>query len=146
MERFARHCGPAKLRPCGFAEVKAFLDALALDQRLSASSQRQALNAVLFPLREVFGQALGDVSDYRRPPVRPHAPTWLARLEMDALLAQLPELFGLMARVAFGGGLRLMELLRLRMKVVDFSRRQIMMRRGKGDQGRGGQRQWGKKG
>lgn len=107
-----------------------------MDAQLSASSQRQALNAVVFFLREVCGQELGDFSDYRRAPVRPHAPTWLTRAEIQALLAQLDPPWGLMTQVAFGGGLRLMELLRLRVKDVDLEQEIITVRGGKGDKDR----------
>jgi integron integrase len=136
LERFARFCRTDDLASRGPEDIKAFLDAMALDQRLSASSQRQALNAVVFLLREVFGQELGDFSDYRRAPLRPHAPTWLTRTEMQALLDQLEGRWGLMTRVAFGGGLRLMELLRLRVKDVDLEQEIITVRAGKGDKDR----------
>ena len=120
----------------GPEDIKTFLDALALDQRLSASSQRQALNAVVFLLREVFGRELGDFSDYRRARLRPHAPAWLTRTELQALLDQLEGRWALMTQVAFGGGLRLMELLRLRVKDVDLEQEIITVRAGKGDKDR----------
>jgi len=133
LERFARFCRTEDLASRGTEDVKAFLDALALDQRLSASSQRQALNAVVFLLREVFGQELGDFSDYRRAKLRPHAPVWLTPSETQALLSELEARWALMTRVAFGGGLRLMELLRLRVKDVDLEQGIITVRAGKGD-------------
>jgi integron integrase len=136
LERFARFCRTEDLASRGAEDVKAFLDGLALDQRLSASSQRQALNAVVFLLREVFGRELGDFSDYRRARVYPHVPVWLTRAEMDALLGRLEPRWGLMTRVAFGGGLRLMELLRLRVKDVDLKQEIITVRAGKGNRDR----------
>ena len=66
LERFARFCRTEDLASRGAEDLKRFLDALALDQRLSASSQRQALNALVFLLREVFGQELGRL--FRLPP------------------------------------------------------------------------------
>ncbi len=107
-----------------------------MDQRLSASSQRQALNAVVFLLREVFGKELGDFSDYRRGKVRPHLPTWLTLEEVRSLLSQLPGSWSLITCVAFGGGLRLMELLRLRVKDVDLEQEIITVLGGKGDKDR----------
>jgi len=89
LERFARFLQGEQLEERGADDITAFLDHLAGEQRLSASSQRQALNAVVFLLREVFGKELGDFSDYRRAPVRTHVPTWLTRGEIEALLAQL---------------------------------------------------------
>ncbi|MDA1276013.1 MAG: integron integrase, partial [Verrucomicrobia bacterium] len=128
--------GKRKVSTLQSGGIKAFLDALALDQRLSASSQRQALNAVVYLLREVFGKELGDFSDYRRSKVRPHVPVWLTPAEMRALLDQLDERWALMTRVAFGGGLRLMELLRLRVKDVDLEQETLTVRGGKGDKDR----------
>jgi integron integrase len=136
LERFARECGTDELSSCGTESIRRFLDGLALDQRLSASSQRQALNAVVFLLREVFGKELGDFSEYRRAPARSHLPVWLSRAEMEALLNQLDGQWALMSRVMFGGGLRLMELLRLRVKDVDLSQEIITVRAGKGGRDR----------
>ncbi len=136
LERFARFLRSDELEGRGADDIKRFLDHLAGDQRLSASSQRQALNAVVFLLREAFGQELGDFSDYRRAPVRTHVPTWLTRGETESLLAQLAPGWALMAKVAFGGGLRLMELLRLRVKDLDLEQEIITVRGGKGDKDR----------
>ena len=118
LERFARFCRSEELQSRGPEDIKAFLDALARDERLSASSQRQALNAVVFLLREVFGQDVGDFSDFRRAKIHPHAPVWLTPNETTRLLEQLPPEHALLARVAFGSGVRLMELLRLRVHPV----------------------------
>src|SRR5436190_17513258 len=92
---------------------------MALNERLSASSQRQALNALVFLFREVFERQLGDLAEFRRAKVRTHLPVWLTREEMEKLFAGLEEPTGLMARLMYGGGLRLMELLRLRVKDLD---------------------------
>ncbi len=118
LERFSRFCGNDDLRSRGPEDIKAFLDELAVNGHLSASSQKQALNAVVFLLHKVYGQELGDFSDYRRAKVRPHAPTWLTAGEMTRLLEELEPRWRLLTGVAFGGGLRLMELLRLRVQDV----------------------------
>lgn len=136
LERFERYCGTPDLRGRSEEDIKGFLNAMALNQRLSASSQRQALNAVVFLLREVFGKELGDFSDFQRAKARTHAPVWLTESEMRLLLEQLPGQWGLMTRIAFGGGLRLMELLRLRIKDVDLEQEIITVRSGKGDKDR----------
>jgi integron integrase len=136
IERFARHGKREDLEKLGEAEIAAFLDALALDQRLSASSQRQALNALVFLFREVFGQELGDFSDYRRARARTHVPAWLTREELQRLFDQLEEPWRLMAQVAYGGGLRLMDLLRLRVKDMDLAQEILTVRGGKGDKDR----------
>ncbi|MGP8054817.1 MAG: integron integrase [Limisphaerales bacterium] len=136
VERFARFCRSEELQTRGVEDVKRFLDELAIQERLSASSQRQALNAVVFLLREVYGQELGDFSDYQRARVRTHLPSWLTPQEMKRLLAQLEGRWALLTCVAFGSGLRLMELLRLRVKDVDLEKEIITVRAGKGDKDR----------
>ena len=136
LERFARYFKAVNLRQLGAAQIKAFLDVLALNQRLSSSSQRQALNALVFLYREVFGMELGDFSDFRRARAHPHVPVWLTAEEMGRLLAQLEGKWKLMAGVMYGGGLRLMELLRLRVKDLDLSQGIVTIRAGKGDKDR----------
>ncbi len=118
VQRFARFCRSEDLAARGAEDVKAFLDELALQERLSTSSQRQALNAVVFLLREVYGKELADFSEYQRARARTHAPSWLTAGEVKRLLAQLEGCWAMMTCVAFGSGLRLMELLRLRVHPV----------------------------
>jgi integrase len=79
---------------------------LALNKRLSASSQRQALNALVFLYREVFGKQLGDFFDYRRAQARTHLPVWLTKEEIERLFACLEPDMRLMARLMYGSGLR----------------------------------------
>ena len=134
--RFARHVKTSKLENLGEEQIKAFLDQLALNERLSASSQRQALNALVFLYREVFGKELGDFSDFRRAQVRPHAPVWLTPEELQRLFSCLEGQWNLMAKIMYGGGLRLMELLRLRIKDMDLGQEIITIRGGKGDKDR----------
>lgn len=136
IERFARHVGTDALEELEERSIADFLNTLALHENLSASSQRQALNALVFLFREVFGKPLGDFSDFKRAKIRSHVPVWLTRDEMDRLLMQLPGQWGLMARVMYGGGLRLMELLRLRIKDVDLQQGIMTIRGGKGDKDR----------
>ena len=136
LERFARHGKSAALEERGVEDIAAFLDELALNERLSASSQRQALNALVFLYREVFGKTLGDFSDFRRAKVRVRLPVWLTREEINQVLSRLDGSWALMARVMYGGGLRLMELLRLRVKDVDLQEEIITVRAGKGDKDR----------
>ena len=133
IERFARQVKTEELETLGEAQIAAFLDGLALDQRLSASSQRQALNALVFLFREVFGKELGDFSEYRRAKARTNLPVWLTRDELGRLFEHLEEPWRLMAQVMYGGGLRLMDLLRLRVKDVDLTQEIITVRGGKGD-------------
>jgi integron integrase len=136
IENFARHYERDDLEALGEKEIGAFLDSLALNQRLSASSQKQALNALVFLYREVFERELGDFSDYRRAKVRTHLPVWLTKDELGRLLGELTEIWRLMAQVMYGGGLRLMELLRLRIKDMDLEQEIITVRDGKGGKDR----------
>jgi len=104
IERFARHVKTQDLASRDESDIKGFLDALAVQERLSASSQRQALNALVFLFREVFGRELGDFSDYRRARARSHLPVWLTREEVSRLLDCLEGRYRLMAQVMYGGG------------------------------------------
>jgi integron integrase len=136
IERFARFFKRDDLENMGSEQIRSFLDALALDEQLSASSQRQALNALVFLFREVFEQELGDFSDYRRAKARTNLPVWLTREELGVFFEQLQDPWRLMAQVMYGGGLRLMDLLRLRVKDADLAQQVISVWQGKGDKNR----------
>jgi len=136
IEQFGRFLGTEDLRAQSEQQIASFLDSLALNERLSASSQRQALNALVFLYREVFQQPLGDFSEYRRAKARTHLPVWLTKEELQRLFACLDGEERLMARVMYGAGLRLMELLRLRVKDLDLQQEVITVRGGKGDRDR----------
>jgi len=120
----------------GAAEVSQFLSALATRWRVSASTQNQAVSALLFLYREVLRLPLGDFTNVvrARKPVR--RPLVLSRSEVDAVLSRMQGTPRLMAALMYGAGLRLMECCRLRIKDVDFERRQIVVRDGKGDRDR----------
>jgi integron integrase len=111
--------------------VTPFLTWLATERMVSVSTQNQALNALLFLYREVLALPMvaGDFVRVRRPPT---IPTVLTREEVRELLAELTGTYLLMARLLYGTGIRLLELLRLRVKDVDFARGQIVIRGGKG--------------
>lgn len=116
--------------------MKAFLDHLAVHERVSAGTQRQALNALVFFFRDVSKRELGDFSDYTKGGSKRRIPVVLSLEELRRLLAELPEPFALAARLQYGAGLRVSELFRLRIKDVDFERGQIIVRGGKGDKDR----------
>jgi integron integrase len=133
--RFAQFIAPRSPYEAGTAEVGRFLDALALQQRASASTQKQALNALVFFLQEALHRDLGELHYERaRKPVR--LPSVLSREECRRLFAQLTGTTLLMAELAYGSGLRLMELLRLRVHHVDLARGQLRVLGGKGDKDR----------
>lgn len=117
-------------------EIGQFLSTLATHSRVSASTQNQALNAVLFLYHEVLGKKLGYVNGVVRAQRHRRLPVVLTREEVKALLSQLDETERLMATLLYGAGLRLMECCRLRVKDIDFARNQIVVRAGKGNKDR----------
>lgn len=124
----------------GAAEVERFLTHLAVERHVSASTQNQALGALLFLYRNVLGLELTELDAVRARRSR-RLPVVLSREEVGLLLEAIDRLpteepYGLMARLMYGAGLRLMECCRLRVKDVDFSRRQLVVRQGKGDKDR----------
>ncbi|NZA25245.1 integron integrase [Luteimonas sp. SJ-92] len=112
--------------------VEAFLTRLAVRDRVSPSTQNQALSALLFLYREVLALKLPWMEDVVRARRPPRLPVVLARDEVDRLLDQLSGRDWLMAGLLYGSGLRLMECLRLRVKDVDFARNELTIRDGKG--------------
>jgi integron integrase len=116
----------------GEAQVTAFLSSLANERHVSASTQNQALAAILFLYREVLRQEipwLEGVVRARRPR---RLPVVLTREEVDAVFERMEGTHRLMARLMYGTGLRLMECLGLRVKDVDIARREVIVRQGKG--------------
>jgi integrase len=120
----------------GAAEVTAFLTALAVRERVAASTQNQALNALLFLYREIIGVALPWLDDLVRAKRPQHLPTVLTRDEVRAVIERLDGVPRLMALLLYGAGLRLLECCRLRIKDVDFAMNQITIRDGKGGKDR----------
>jgi integron integrase len=107
-----------------------------VEGRVSPSTQNQALAALLFLYRDVLRVQLGQPRDYLRA-LRPRRlPIVLSRAEVQQLLARLSGRERLVATLLYGGGLRLLEALRLRVHDLDFDRREIMVRGGKGDKDR----------
>jgi len=120
----------------GAAEVTAFLTALAVRDRVAASTQNQALNALLFLYREILGVELPWLDGLVRAKRPQHLPTVLTREEVRTVLEQLDRAPRLMALLLYGAGLRLLECCRLRIKDVDFATNQITIRDGKGSKDR----------
>ncbi|QIL21060.1 integron integrase [Thermomonas sp. HDW16] len=120
----------------GHREVEAFLTRLAVEAKVSPSTQNQALSALLFLYRDVLRQQLDWLEDVVRAKPARKLPVVLAQEEMRILLAQLEGRAWLLAAVLYGTGMRLMECLRLRVKDVDFARGEITIRDGKGGKDR----------
>jgi len=117
-------------------DIKRFLTELAVKQRLSASTQRQALNAVVYLFREVLGREPGDFSGFEVSRRSVRVPTVLTMTECRALFGELQGTAKLMAQLMYGTGLRLMELLRLRVQDIDLERGIVTVRGGKGGKDR----------
>ena len=112
-------------------DVSAYLSHLALERKVSVSTQRQALNALAFLFRQVLKHPL-DVDKIRPPRRKRQLPVVLTRDEVKILLEEMSGLHGLMAGLMYGAGLRLMETLRLRVQDVDFDQHMITVRDSKG--------------
>jgi integron integrase len=119
-------------REMGATEVEAFLSDLAVNGRVAASTQNQALSALLFLYREVLEIALPWLDNITRAKPSKHLPVVLTTAEVRAVLDRMDGTYGLMARLLYGTGMRLMECVRLRVKDVDFGRNEILIRDGKG--------------
>jgi integron integrase len=116
----------------GEPEINAFLSHLALRRKVSASTQTQALSAVLFLYRRVLKRDLGSLGDVIRARRPKRLPVVMTQDEARSVLGQLQGQVWLMASLMYGGGLRLMECLRLRVQDIDFGANQIIVRDGKG--------------
>jgi Phage integrase, N-terminal SAM-like domain/Phage integrase family len=124
---------PKNLRP---DSVREYLEYLAEVREISASTQNQALNALVFLYEHVLQEPLGSIGDFTKAKRPQRLPVVLTREEVDFLLKNLTGVKAIMAGLLYGSGLRLMECLRLRVKDVDFSQQQIVVRDGKGQKDR----------
>ena len=133
---FIRFNGLRHPREMGAPEVEAFLSFLANQREASASTHKQALSALIFLYKRVLGVDLPWMRDIGRPRTAKRVPVVLSRNEVARWLAAMTEVHGLIARLLYGTGMRKMECLRLRVKDVDFDRRLIVIRDGKGGKDR----------
>ena len=116
----------------GAAEVAQFLSSLAVDGKVAASTQNQALSALLFLYRHVLHQDLPWLEDVVRARRPKHLPVVLTRDEVRAVISKLAGTARLMATLLYGSGLRVLECARLRVQDVDFAMNQVVVRDGKG--------------
>ncbi|MDI1320493.1 MAG: integron integrase [bacterium] len=133
--RFARFLAPRSPDAASGDDVAAFLSEMAVQGRASPSAQKQALNALVFLMQEALHRDLGQM-EFTRPAARRRVPTVLSQGECKALFAQLEGTPRLMVELAYGAGLRLMELLRLRVHHLDLDRLRLQVLGGKGDKDR----------
>ena len=134
--RFILANGRRHPRDMGVVEVEAFLSTLATRDDVAASTQNQALSALLFLYREVLGIELPWMESVVRAKRPQKVPVVLSHDEVARLLAVLDGQPWLMAALLYGAGIRLMECVRLRVQDVDFDRREILVRNGKGGKDR----------
>ena len=132
IKRFIYFHGKRHPRDMGAAEVTAFLNHLVTSRDIAASTQNQALSALLFLYREVLAEPLAWLDGVVRVKRPARVPTVLSPPEASALLAGMTGTKWLMAAQLYGAGLRLRECLTLRVKDVDFDYRQVVVRQGKG--------------
>ena len=136
IRRYVRYHGRRHPRELGASHVGAFLSSLANERKVSASTQNQALAALLFLYRHVLEIDLPWLEDVTRAKRPKRLPTVLTRAEAHALLGQMEGMHALMAKLMYGNGLRLAECLQLRVKDIELERREVMVREGKGPKDR----------
>lgn len=142
IRRYVLHAGRRRSgrlvhpRELGPEDVRAFLSYLAEERSVAASTQNQALNAIVFLYREVLEMDLGAIGEFRRAKRPRRLPVVLAPEEVEALLSDMRGTPCLIASLLYGSGLRIKEALRLRVKDLDFRYSQITVRDGKGKKDR----------
>ncbi len=117
-------------------DVEDYLSYLAVERKVARSTQNQAFNALLFFYRYVLKKKLDDISSAVRAGVRRRLPVVLSMQEVEKVLSRLKGIHNLMGMLIYGGGLRLMECIRLRVHDIDIERGTITVRAGKGDKDR----------
>ena len=130
--RFLRYFPHRQIADLDAASVRAYLTDLAETQQVGVNTQKQALNALVFLFQESEGMPLGDFSDFTRSRKPIKVPVVLSRAEVTALLSVMSPPFSLMVNLLYGCGMRLMEMIRLRIMDIDFDQGQIVVREGKG--------------
>ncbi len=136
LDRLLGHCKSKLPHDISTEDVHSFLQYLAVDRNVSASTQNQALSAIVFFFRDVMGRPLGKLEELSRANRPQHLPVCLTQNEVNRLLDHMHGLSGLMGRLLYGTGMRMMECVRLRVKDVDFGYKQILVRDGKGEKDR----------
>lgn len=136
IERYARSLHPRKAASTGEAEINAFLTRLAVEQDVSASTQNQALAALLFLYRSVLERPVGDLGSVIRAKKPRRLPVVLNRDELRDILVHLTGTNLLAVKLLYGTGMRIVECLQLRVQDLDFERSQVLVRAGKGNKDR----------
>jgi integron integrase len=135
VSRFLAFCREGAVEPAA-ASVRGFLERMVLAHDLAAATQDQALNAISFHFKHVLGTPLGELGEFQRSRRPRKIPLVLSREEVRRLLDVVDDPHRLPVALLYGAGLRLMEVLRLRVKDIDPDRRQVTVRDGKGQKDR----------
>lgn len=130
--RYVRFCGGRHPRDCGPRDVQAFANSLVIERGVAPGTQHQAVCAVLFLYRNVLGDPMPWAEGIVWTKQTQRLPTVLSRAEVERVIRELHGVEELMVRLLYGTGLRLLELLRLRVKDVDFDNGSLVVRCGKG--------------
>ncbi len=136
LARFILHANNKDPRTLGESDIISFLQYLAVNRNVAASTQNQALNALVFFFERVLKRKIGQMEGFTRAKRPKQLPTVLSRTEMARLLEQMQGTKWLMASLLYGTGMRLMECVRLRTQDIDFEYQQIIVRNGKGQKDR----------
>jgi integron integrase len=132
VRRFLSFCGAKDTSTLSAEHIKNYLDYLANKRNVASSTQNQAMNAIVFFFTEVLHKEPGDFDDFSRAKLPVLVPTVLTKNEVEHLIAKMSDAPRLVAQLLWGGGLRIMECLRLRIQDVDFEAHRIIVRDGKG--------------
>jgi integron integrase len=132
IKRYILHFDKQHPKDLGAAEVEAFLTYLAVVRNVSASTQNQAKSALLFLYKEVMGAELPWLDDIEQAKTPKRLPVVLTQDEVSQILSRLEGTHHLVVSMLYGTGMRILEALRLRVKDVDFARKEILIRDGKG--------------
>lgn len=136
INRFLRFHQTKPPADCAEPEVSSFLEHLAVQRKVTGATQAQALNALVFFFARTLERPLGDIGTFKRPRPYKRIPTVLSRREVARILDQVNGQTGLMVRLMYGTGMRVMECARLRIMDLDFDYRQITVRASKGKKDR----------
>ena len=136
IDRFLRFHEKTHPQDCAEPEVASFLEHLAVQRKVAGATQAQALNSIVFLFAKVMEKPLGEIGPFKRPKRPQRIPTVLNPDEIQQLFSHIQGIHGLMIRLMYGTGMRVMECVRLRILDLDFSYRQIVIRQSKGKKDR----------
>src|SRR2546421_10177655 len=136
IKRFILFHGKRHPQELGAEGVRSFLTHLAVNEHVAASTQNQAFNALLFLYKQVLKVEAPNIEGVERARTSKNLPVVFTREEANAVMAHLKGESHLIAGLLYGSGLRIMEAVRLRVKDIDFSRNEIIVRDGKGEKDR----------